>query len=258
MAEAAASGTGRYLYAICRGLEPGAVAEVRGLGDAPVELVTDRDLVAVVSTVDLAEYGEEGLRTNLENLDWLERAARSHDAVIQAVAVRAPTAPLRLATICLDDAGVRQRLREWYVALVHVLDRVEGRMEWSVKVFAPPRTEPAAREEVAASGGAAYLMRKKAESEARFAAETEAVTAADAVHRALATRSVAGRTLPAQDPRLTGHEGTMVHNGAYLVEVAGSEQFAAEVDRLRAEHPAVIIECGGPWPPYSFAMLDQR
>ena len=44
-------------------------------------------------------------------------------------------APLRLATICLDDAGVRARLDEWHHALVQALDRVEGRFEWSVKAF---------------------------------------------------------------------------------------------------------------------------
>ena len=94
-------------------------------------------LIAVVSDVDLVEFGEEGLRANLERLEWLEEVARGHDAVVQAVAALGPTAPLRLATICLDDGGVRRRLDEWYHALELVLDRVQGRMEWSVKAFAP-------------------------------------------------------------------------------------------------------------------------
>lgn len=249
--------TGRYMYAICRRLEPSATAGVAGLGGGPVELVADGDLVAVVSTVALDEYGEEGLRANLEDLAWLERAARGHDAVVQSVAVHAPTAPLRLATICLDDDAVRARLREWHDALAEVLDRIDGRMEWSVKVLAPPRTaaaEPAA----AVAGGAAYLMRKKAENEARHHAEDDAVRSAEAVHQALVRHAVASRALPPQDPRLTGHVGTMVHNGAYLVESADTDAFAGEVDRLRADHPGVVVECGGPWPPYSFATLEQQ
>ena len=131
--------TARYLYAISRGVDRAVLEGVRGIEGAPLDVVAHHDLSAVVSDVSLAEYGEEGLRRNLEKLDWLEVVARAHDTVVQTVAHSAPTAPLRLATICLDDAGVRRRLDEWHDELELVLDRVEGRMEWSVKVLAPPR-----------------------------------------------------------------------------------------------------------------------
>ena len=265
MAEAPATadpGTGRYMYAVSRALDPGALDSVAGLGGGRLELVEHQDLVAVVSTVDLEEYGEDGLRRNLEDLEWLEEAARGHDAVIQAVAAAGPTAPLRLATICLDDAGVRRRLTEWYVALEQVLERVEGRMEWSVKVLTSTADSTGGAAEGEASdtpvGGAEYLRRKKARSEARLADESAALEVATRVHAALAERSVAHRRLPAQDPRLTGHEGTMLLNGAYLVPVEESEAFAARVGELVAESDEVTIDCRGPWPPYSFAMLDQR
>jgi len=154
--------TGRYLYAVCRGLQPADLEGVGGLDGAPLELVHHEGLVVVVSDVDLAEYGEEGLRRNLEDLAWLEHAARGHDTVVQAAARAVPTAPLRLATICFDDHGVHERLREWYDDLVRVLDRIEGRLELSVKILAPPRA--AARPVAAASApgaGAAYLRQKQ-------------------------------------------------------------------------------------------------
>ena len=103
---------GRYLYAVCRGVTPEAVDGIVGLGGGRVDLVSEGDLVGLVSPVDLDEYGEEGLRRNLERIEWLEAAARGHDAVVQAAAAIAPTAPTRLATIFLDDEGVRRRLRE--------------------------------------------------------------------------------------------------------------------------------------------------
>ena len=251
-----ATGTGRYMYAISRGLDPSVLDSVSGLGGGRLELVAHEDLVAVVSTVDLEEYGEEGLRRNLEKLDWLEDAARGHDAVIHAVAEAAPAAPLRLATICLDDAGVRQRLREWYVDLAHVLDRVEGRMEWSVKVLTPPGDREART--AASGGGAAYLQRKKAEAEAKLAAEDEGLETAARIHDTLAEACVASRRLRVQDPRLSGHEGTMLLNGAYLVPEEDTEAFTGRVDELAEAHPGLIIDCRGPWPPYSFAMLEQR
>lgn len=252
---------GRYLYAISRGVEPGQLADVPGLDGNPLELVEHRGLTAVVSDVDLDEYGEDGLTRNLERLDWLEEVARGHDAVVQALAVRGPTAPLRLATICLDDDGVRRRLDEWHAALQEVLDRVEGRMEWSVKALTPVRpaepvaAAPATGEKV---GGAEYLRRKKAQTEARYADDEVALQTVEQIHEALSSRSVASRRLPPQDPRLTGHEGTMVLNAAYLVDAGDEDVFTAEVQALQAAHPELVLDHRGPWPPYSFAMLEQR
>jgi hypothetical protein len=77
------------------------------------------------------------------------------------------------------------------------------------------------------------------------------------VHESLSRLSVASRRLPEQDPRLTGHKGTMFLNGAYLVDTAGEATLVAQVETLSAEHPDVTIDCRGPWPPYSFAMLAQ-
>jgi len=254
-------GPGRYLYAISRGIDGPALEATPGLHGGRLEVVEHRDLSVVVSDVDLDEFGEDGLRRNLERLEWLEVVARGHDAVVQAVSVLGPTAPLRLATICLDDDGVRKRLDEWYDALVQVLDRVEGRREWSVKAFAPAAADRSAAADVArgpAVGGAAYLQRKKAASQARLAGEEDALRLADELHDQLSTGSAASRRLPAQDPRLTGHQGTMILNGAYLVDQDDGASFESRVQELAAQHPDSGIEVHGPWPPYSFATLDEQ
>jgi hypothetical protein len=254
--------TARYLYAVCRGLEPTDLEGVRGLDGGPLELVQDEGLVAVVSDVDLAEYGEEGLRRNLEDLRWLERAARGHDTVVQAAAGAAPTAPLRLATICFDDHAVRERLREWHADLDRVLDRIDGRLELSVKILSAPRAVAPGRPLAPASApgaGAAYLRQKQGETRARADHEAAAADAAARAHDRLSSASVASRLLPAQDARLTGHEGTMVLNGAYLVEAEDVEAFTALADQLAGELGAgLTLDWRGPWPPYSFAVLDQR
>jgi hypothetical protein len=248
----------RYLYAITRGLQPGTLADLTGLDGGQIEVVEHRGLEAVVSDVDLDEYGEEALKRNLEQLDWLEAAVRVHDAVIQAVTARGPTAPLRLATICLDDEGVRRRLDEWFYALQQILDRVDGRMEWSVKVLAPPEQVPVGAPAGGDLGGADYLRRKRATAEARAEAEAVAARVGDEVHDALSSMSVASRRLPPQDPRLTGHVGTMLLNSAYLIAADDSEAFTSRVTELATSYPTMEVSCVGPWPPYSFAMLEQR
>lgn len=249
---------GRYLYAVCRGLDPTVLAEVTSLDGSPVELVEVLDLQGVVSTVDLDEYGEEGLRANLERLDWVEQTARRHDAVVQACAVHAPTAPMRLATICHDDTSVRSRLEESYDALTSALGRITGRREWSVKVYARTPAQQAVEEtEPAVMGGAAYLRRKKASAEERRAATGRAMAAAREVDAALSDRAAATRHLRAQDPRLSGVDETMLLNAAYLVDESSEAAFVESVAQLVAGHPEVSLACGGPWPPYSFATLEE-
>ena len=251
---------GRYLYAVSRDLAAQDLAEVTGLDGAPLDVVEKDGLAAVVSDVDLAVYGEQGLREHLEDLTWLERVARRHDDVVHAVAQHGPTAPLRLATICLDDDGVRSRLAEWHDGLRQALDRVEGRSEWSVKAYARPRAAAAgdgAPATTSPGAGAAYLQRKRAQTDERRTAEEAGVTAATQIHAALGSTAVASRLLAAQDPRLTGHEGTMTLNGAYLVADQDADAFVAETQRQAAAHDEVRLEVHGPWPPYSFATLDQ-
>jgi hypothetical protein len=252
---------GRYLYAISRGLDGAALAGETGLGDSPIEVVSQGGLDAVVSTVDLDEFGEDALRRNLEDLAWLERVARRHDDVVHAVARRGPAAPLRLATICLGDDGVRRRLDEWHDAMTTVLDRIDARSEWSVKVVLParPSTEPAAGEGEATSGpgsGAAYLMRKKRQTEQRATADQDAAAQADRVYDTLGRAAVAGRRLPPQDPRLSGHQGTMTLNAAFLVDDDASTAFTDAVAAVSSELPDGALQVAGPWPPYSFATLD--
>lgn len=258
--------TGRYLFAVARGLDESAVASVPGLRDRPVEIVQHRDLQAVVCTVDLAEFGEAALAGNLEDLGWLEMVARAHNEVVFAAASAAAVAPMRLVTICSDDESLATRVEALYDDLVVALDRVEGRAEWSVKVYAVPEpvSEPAPVEEVrepapagaAPGAGAAYLQRKKQQAERRHSSSEQSAGWGEEVHAELCEVAVASRRLPAQDPRLTGRREPMLLNGAYLVERAEAGRFREVVERVAAARPGVSVEAEGPWPPYSFATLE--
>jgi hypothetical protein len=256
------TGSGRYLFAIARG--PRRDVEVPGHAGAPVEVLEHRGLHAVVCDVDLDEFGEEGLRANLERLDWLERVARTHDEVVRAVAQRATVAPLRLVTICADDESVRRRVDDLHDDLVRSLDRVEGRSEWSVKVYArpdPPAPAEAAEAGEAAGpgraveGGAAYLRRKRAEADHRRATGDRLAVEAEEIHAALAAHSVASRRLQPQDPQLSGRTDPMILNAAFLLPDGDTASFDAAVRALSEQHRATEIQVQGPWPPYSFAVL---
>ena len=249
----------RYVYAVARGLDDGVLAGAVGIAGSALAVVAHAGLHAVVSDVPLEEFDEEPLRRNLEDLRWVEDVARAHDDVVRAAHQGGTVAPLSLATIFLDDDGVRDRLIGDGDRLHAALDAVEGCDEYSVKVLHRPRSagEPAARDRPAS--GADYLRRKREAATSRVDSERAAQEAATRTHDQLAAASVAARLLAPQDPRLSGLEGVMTLNAAYLVPREGSDRFAAAVEAARADgaDPAAHeIAVAGPWPPYSFVVLD--
>jgi hypothetical protein len=249
------SKTARYVFAVARDLPEDALAGTTGLYHAPLEVIEHGRLAAVVCDVDLAEFGQEALEANLEDLAWVERVARTHNDVVWQVAECATCAPLRLVTICSDDDSVRTKVDALRPALEDVLDRVEGRQEWSLKVLVPEGATVEAVPAAAPVSGSDYLRRKREAAGRRAELGEETLSAARALHEVAHEHAVASRQLAAQDPRLTGRTEAMVLNAAYLVPADGHEVFRSAVLAAAERHPRVLVELAGPWPPYSFAVL---
>ncbi|NMH95640.1 GvpL/GvpF family gas vesicle protein [Pseudonocardia bannensis] len=246
-----------YVYAITGMTGIGELPAVEGVAGAPVRAITAGELAAVVSSVDTAEFGEEALRRNLEDLSWLERTARAHHAVVDAVARPGPAAPLRLATVYLSDDNVRSMLDEQQVRFTTALDRVRGRAEWGVKAFGRPQpVDPVGEEPTgpAAGPGTTYLMRRRTERDRAARSLAQAHEQAERLHTSLARLAVTSRAYPPQDPRLSGERDEMVLNAAYLVEETRGPAVRELVDTWDA--PGLRLELTGPWAPYSFASPD--
>lgn len=243
-----------YVYAIVDADRSGELPSVPGIGGAPLAAVLGEGIAAVVSEVDGAEFSTESLQRNLEDISWLERTARAHHEVVDALAGHGPVAPLRLATVYLDERNLRSLLTENRDRFAAVLDRVRGRREWGVKAFAPAH-RPAPEPTTTTGGpGMNYLRRRAAERNDSARGLREADEQAAALHAALSRLAVASRRYPAQDPRLSGHTEPMVLNAAYLVDDDGE---AALLEFVRAgQHGGPVVELTGPWAPYSFTETD--
>ena len=250
------SGGAAYVYAVCRGTDAPQLHGVSGMEGWPVRLVHHAELAAIVSTVDLNEFGEDALRSNLEDLTWLERTARAHHAVVEAAGSMTATAPLRLATVYHDDDRVRSLLEEQHGAFTEALSRVEGRVEWGVKVYADPETFTTAGtselHDAPTGSGTAYLQRRRTQRHSREEAGRAAMARAEDIHAALDEVASASRRHPPQDQRLTGHSGWMILNGAYLVDHDRADDLQAAVAEFD-DGRGLELELTGPWVPYSFA-----
>jgi hypothetical protein len=163
---------------------------------------------------------------------------------------------MRLVTILDDDDSVRTRIRNLYAELSAALTRVDGRHEWSVKVYVPREAPSEPVGSSRPSSGAAYLQRKREQATRRRSSSEQHLQSADEIHQTLSGYVAATRVLPPQDPQLTGRTDTMILNGAYLVPDQDADGFQALVTRLDDVYPRLEFEVKGPWPPYSFATLD--
>jgi hypothetical protein len=223
-------------------------------------------LAALVSSVPLAEFGEESLRENLNDLGWLESVARAHEAALEAALSTSTIVPLRLCTIYQDERGVQRMLETEGSSFEAALDLLAGRQEWGVKLLVDraelERVVRAGNAEVAelerelssSSGGGAYMMGRRVERQVREAADRALGELAEDVHARLQDWADGAVLNAPQNRDLSGHQGEMILNGAYLVEVEKVDGFRDLVAELQERHRGwgAQLELAGPWPPYNF------
>ena len=265
----ARSGDVLWMYCVLRA-EGVSAPEGAGVAGSAVEVVEQDGLAALVSRVPLAEFGEEQLRRNLNELAWLERVARAHEAVLERALAGATIAPLRLCTIYQGPARVRTMLDAARARFLAVLDVLDGREEWGVKLLLDPaqvaaearrRLPDAEAEDAQVAGrgeGAGYMLRRRLERKVADAADELAAEIAHDVHTNLQNRAVDAVTRAPQNRELSGHEGDMALNAAYLVDADRVDALRELVGVLETQHREVgaRIELTGPWPPYNFVPDD--
>ncbi|MFI2378542.1 GvpL/GvpF family gas vesicle protein [Streptomyces sp. NPDC018964] len=245
----------RYVYAVCRPYGTPLQAQLTGVGGDPPRLLPHHGLVAVVSHVPEADFAEEPLRAHLEDLDWLTAVARAHQGVIDALTTVTTPLPLRLGTVFRDDSGVRTMMEAREESFLRTLDRLEGRVEWGVKVYVesdPAPKTPAAPAPKPASGRD-YLRQRRMQTKSQDDLWQRAETFATRLHETLSGAAEASRLHAPQNPTLSGASGRNVLNAAYLVPRVKSEEFVEKVDRTKDSEPGIRVELTGPWAAYSFA-----
>ncbi|MFG2312313.1 GvpL/GvpF family gas vesicle protein [Streptomyces sp. NPDC048566] len=220
----------RYVYAICRPFPAALSAELRGVAGVPPKLLRHEDLVAVVGSVPEEEFGPDPLRRRLEDAAWLEATARAHRGVVDALTGVVSPLPLRLATVLRDESGVRVMMEERRAEFLATMDRLDGRVEWDVRLYAD-------------TAGVSGCTGERAEAFARR------------LHAALAGRASESRLHTPRDTAPSDLAYAQVLDAAYLVPRAESEAFVERVEREVREQPGLRWELTGPWAAYSFTEL---
>jgi hypothetical protein len=268
--QAALAQVAYYTYAIARpkpGVPPDAAPIVGVDPHHMVREIAQGDLVALVSAVSLAEYDLKALESHLQDRSWLEFLAMAHQRVMTELLERYTLLPLKLCTLYTDEDRARAAMAEGGVQFRAALDQIAGAVEWGVKAYcdkaalaawaehSAPQLSQLASTVAAASPGARYMLQKRLARAAQQASEELRHSYAQESHRRLAAHARAAAQSPSQPAQIHGRSDDMVLNGAYLVDEAGTEAFAAAIEELRAQYGpcGFSFDLTGPWPAYSFS-----
>jgi hypothetical protein len=220
---------------------------------ARLERVPAGDLALLVSRVTPDELRID--EDDLSESGRLATLARGHDAVLRAAAVTGPVLPLRFGTVVPDEDAARRLLDEHAAAARAQLQRIADNREWGVKlvrrVGEPVAAGPRPAERTGVSG-TEYLARRRQALTEHDAAERTAAEAAALLEQSLAPHV-------RESLRRGGSTGSsLLLDLALLVPPEHESAFLAAAAELREqlEPDGLEVEVSGPWPPYSFAALE--
>jgi hypothetical protein len=265
-------GVGYYVYGIMQQQELPAMPPEGIDPPNPVYILAHDALQALVSRVPLAEFGQHVIEEHMQEAAWLEEKVYAHQSILAAAQTEAPVIPFKFGIIYHSEDRVRAVLAQYAASFAELLGYLAGKQEWGVKLYCDRRvltqqmeTESeqvrTLREEIAGtSSGRAYFLQKKMADVVAAEAERYRETLADQSHSRLGAVAVDAVRNPVQSRELTGKEGLMILNGAYLVEGDQIGAFASEVMALEKTYKGhgMHYELNGPWPPYNFARLSQE
>lgn len=223
--------------------------------------VTAASLAAFATPVDDVDFSQAVIDARAKDVDWLGGIGYRHQSVMSALMHGGTIVPLRAFTLFGSAETLRSHLMKEHVRLSNLLDRLEGKQEWTLRLeFDPERWSEALvrrvdslralSEEIdGAAAGKAFLLRKKLDDEKKRASrEAEQQVMAEvesAVLEKLAcdtvaeTRQQRSGAFPQINVLINRDEESR------LVELreALSQRYGTE---------GVTLALTGPWPPYTF------
>lgn len=251
-----------YLYAVAgRNAEVGLDA-VRGVEAAGVDTITGEELVAFGSGVSDEAFSQESIDRQAKNLEWLGSVGYAHQEVVQHICSATTAIPLRAFTLFSSREAVIEYLRSHAAELRSVLEKLDGKEEWTFRVDLEPERWSEAitrrvdrlaildREAAGADAGRAYLLRKKLEDEKKRAARE----AEDQLVRELEAAIGAQLHAPVVVQGRREKQGSSPQITVLVPRGSGED-----LDALRrtlessCSSDGASLTLTGPWPPYTFA-----
>lgn len=249
-----------YVYAVTR---DAADPHVDGVdGTRRFGTVTSGGISAVYTAVDAEAFSQEAIDARAGDLEWLGAIGYRHQDVVSDLMKHTAIVPLRAFTLFSSEEALRGYLQEQREMLGRLLDRLDGKQEWTLRVeFEPARWSESLTSRVAslrdlqneiaaAAPGKAFLLRKKLDDEKKKASHTAEQEVVAEIERRIAEQLRCESLAETRERR----DGAFPQINVLLNrdEEAALQELHVEM-LARYEPEGVTLGLTGPWPPYTFA-----
>ncbi|HEX8171544.1 MAG TPA: GvpL/GvpF family gas vesicle protein [Thermoanaerobaculia bacterium] len=254
-----------YVYAIAREpVTPDAdgIDDTRRFGTASIDGVA-----AVFTAMPADELSQEVIDRRANDLEWLGAIGYRHQAVVSDLMKKTAIVPLRAFTLFSGEEALRAYLGEHRDALRAALDRLDGKQEWTLRVeFDAARWSEALTARIAslrelqeqiasAPPGKAFLLRKKLDDEKKRASHDAEQSVLAEIESAVRDR-LRCQTLSETRERRDGAFPQI--NVLLNRDEEDRLQEAAQDLAGRYEPEGITLAVTGPWPPYTFATMNDE
>lgn len=253
-----------YLYAVVSTV-PEDLNEIPCVeGQSHLFAVQSGGLNCIASNVPAAEYCRQVHESPSKQLEWITPRALRHDEIVRHLYSVTTTVPFKFGTLCATPAHLHQILDKYRGSFLDLLDRFQGREEWTVKAYVDqgliaeqvekdPQLLALFETQTGQLQGHAYFLQKKREKLAAALADDLIASLADGIHARLQklTEHILSGSSSFEKPLQPMRS---IFNAALLIEKGhfhSLEENLAQIESDYAEY-LLMTEISGPWPPYSF------
>jgi len=265
---------GLYLYCLREKIKNSPAISAEGIdGKGEVFTLPFRKLEAVVSKISLEEFGSSEIQKKAqENLSWIKEKALIHEKVIEEAMrkngkVLSPI-PMRFGIIFKEEAKLKETLSKDYSRIKEVLERIEGKQEWSVKLYLKDRKKleqeikkgnkiikEKEKEIASLPEGMGYFMEEELKEVISEEVEKKLANIQNLIFENLKKHTAESVKNKILGKELTGRLEPMILNVSYLIPEKKVKDFKEEAEELNQKMQAkgLDLEYTGPWPAYNFS-----
>ena len=239
---------GKYVYCIIKSERPLSFGAL-GIGNEPanVQTVHYRDIAAVVSNTPMVV--QDPTRDNV----------LAHQRVNETVMQQHTVIPMSFGTVFKTDDDIMELLRSAYDAFTDVLNKMQDKFEFGLKVLwdrdqiireIEEQDEDIRRlkGEISSQKGSTYFARMQYGRLIDAALQSRSERYVAEIFEALRDVSVASRSNKPIGDR-------MIMNAAFLVARDTEQAFDARVKDIGSKYDKLTFRYTGPWPPYNFVNI---
>src|SRR5207302_2192084 len=256
-----------YVYSIARAGHPLPERSEAIDGSDVIVIITAGDLAAFVTPVDDVDFSQGVIDARAKDVEWLGAIGYRHQNVMNALMHGGTIIPLRAFTLFASDESLRRHLENESVRFTKLLDRLDGKQEWTLRIEFDPQlwsealvrrvdTLRALSEEIAsASSGKAFLLRKKLDDEKKRASREAEQQVMAEIEKAVMEKLACDTVAETRQQRSGGFPQINV-----LLDRDEEARLEELRDELAGRYAAegVTLALTGPWPPYTFAVIGDE